>query len=661
MKLVANEPFLPRLTAAENSQMNKVMKVLRLLFLVGFAALMVLYLPKIKFENSLERWVPPASPEIAHYKKFLDEFGAENALLVAFHDPGGFKSDGVQNAMMTFWDRLQGVPGVNSVSLYPPALYRLKKLHDESLTTVIVTFTPPSHLNPNRPELLTAVRDILKSVPIESHVAGTGVLFEAINEETQRYTLVFIGLGLLFLLTLLLFILKSPKAFLMTIGVSAGGVSTLLLTAAMFGIPISMVTVILPVLVLFYGTSSSLHVLFHRGDFRKVLGPCFLAILTTAIGFLTFLPSPIPLLRDFAWLGTSGIAGGFVWAVLLFYPRQYSFQPRGDLLRIFQRFPIASRPVILFLFLGVGAAMVPGLLKVKAEIYGLDVISPSNKRVADYRFIEQRVGHYVPLEYTVETGKVKPRELNNWISAVFELEEVDGAVSYLDVSRFGDGGKSAYVSRDGGLGRVTFLIPILSTRQGLSLVNRIDALGAEKMPGVRPEVNGYVTLYAVVAEELRKAFASSLASAFGFVFLVMGLFLRNARLFFASILPNALPVLYIIGLMGWSGMTLNMATVPIGCLMLGILVDNTIHLLFWYKKNASLQEAFHEVAPGMFLTSLILVVGFSVFLFASSPPIRYFGILSIVALVTGLAGDCVLLPVLVRMVTVRGTRKSGHA
>jgi len=188
----------------------------------------------------------------------------------------------------------------------------------------------------------------------------------------------------------------------------------------------------------------------------------------------------------------------------------------------------------------------------------------------------------------------------------------------------------------------------------------VAALAAEKMPGVRPEVNGYVTLYAVVADELQRAFVSSLASAFAFVFLVLALFLRNARLFFASILPNALPVLYIIGLMGWTGLTLNMATVPIGCLMLGILVDNTIRILFWYRKNSSLRQAFDEVAPGMFLNSLILVVGFSVFLFAASPPIRYFGILSILALTTGLAGDSVLLPVLVRLVTAKGRKEAGN-
>lgn len=644
----------------EQTRLNGFMRVLRFVALAVFALLAILFFPRLKFDNSLERWVPPGSPAIAHYRTFLEEFGADTALIVVFHNAAGFESPDSQKALMAFWDRLNGLPGVTGVSTYPPPIYRLKRRPDKSLFALVATFTPPSHLNPNRPELLRTVRELLRGVPFESHLAGTGVLHEAINEETQRYTTIFIGLGLAFLAALLLFVLKSVQAFLMTVGVSAGGVMTLLISAGIFGIPLSMVTVVLPVLVLFYGTSSSLHVLFHRGDFRKVVGPCFMAILTTVIGFLTFLPSPVPLLRDFAVLGIAGIIGGFLWALLLFFPRQYAFEPRHDIVRFFQKFPVFSQWPILVVFLAAGAAMVPGILRLKADIYSLDVISPSNDRVIDHHYIEDHVCHYVPLEYTVETGRVKASELNDWISSVFKLDEVDGAVSYLNFSLFRDSGGSAYFSRDGRLGRVTFLIPVLSTERGIALVKKIDDLAARKLAGVRPSVNGYVTLYAVVAEELRKAFLSSLTLAFVLIFIAMGIYLRNTRLLLASIPPNILPIVYIVGLMGWSGLKLNMATVPIGCLMLGILVDNTLHILFWYKKTGSRREAIRETAPGMFLTSLILTVGFSVFLFASSPPIRYFGILSITALVTGLAGDCILLPVLVRMTTAASTRRAAH-
>lgn len=633
---------------------NGVMTTLRFLIATVYAVLMILYLPRLKFDNSLERWVPPSSPEIVKYKKFLEEFGSDTALLIVLHDEDGFETPEKQTKMMDLLDRLAGLPDVKNVLTYPPPLFRLKRVPEKNLFSLLVIFEPPSHLNPNRPELLKSVRELLKTVPFEWHLAGTGVLHEAINEETKKNAARFVGLGLILLTVLMLFVLRSIRAFIMTVGVAAGGVMTLLITAGIAGIRLSMVTAILPVLVLFYGTSSSLHVLFHQGDFRKVASPCFVAILTTSIGFLSFLFSPVPLLRDFSVLGMAGIAGGFFWAVLLFFPRRYAFEPPADLVRFLQKIPVFSSPYILLVFLVVAAAMVPGVLRLRADIYSLDVISPSNRWVMDHHYIENNVCPYLPLEYTVETERVKAPELNDWIAAVCELEEVAGAVSFLNYSLFRDQGGSAYFSSDGHLGRITFLIPVLSTGQGIRLVKRIDDLASRKLPGVRPEVNGYVTLYAVVAEELRKAFLSSLALAFILIFIVMGIYLRNRRLWLASILPNALPIVYIVGLMGWLGLKLNMATVPIGCLMLGILVDNTIHLLFWYKNTGSLKAALQESAPGMLLTSLILSTGFSVFLFAAAPPIRFFGILSIIALITGLAGDCILLPVLVRIVTGHG-------
>jgi predicted RND superfamily exporter protein len=63
----------------------------------------------------------------------------------------------------------------------------------------------------------------------------------------------------------------------------------------------------------------------------------------------------------------------------------------------------------------------------------------------------------------------------------------------------------------------------------------------------------------------------------------------------------------------------------------------------------------------MVMTMAILSVGFSVFLFASSPPIRYFGMLSLATLAAGLAGDGILLPVLLRMLDSKGTRRSENA
>ena len=111
-------------------------------------------------------------------------------------------------------------------------------------------------------------------------------------------------------------------------------------------------------------------------------------------------------------------------------------------------------------------------------------------------------------------------------------------------------------------------------------------------------------------------------------------------------MPNLLPILAILGVMGWFHIPLDMVTFPMGCLALGLIVDDTVHYLYWYRKSRDVQFAYEKAGPGTVITSLIYILGFSVFLFAAANPVRYFGILAITALITALFGDIVILPII---------------
>jgi len=624
-------------------------KLIRLAFVVLFLLLLIRYLPRVKFDNSLERWIPESSKVMLAYQEFLEKFKGDALLVIAFRESNDLEQGEIRRQIDDIQKQIRALPHVRNVFDWPFPLFRLKRYPSEKTYSFIVAFSPPSHLNPNRPELLEKIKNLLGKIPAESHIAGTGVIHEAINKATKRSTTFFLSVGILFLSVLLLLILKKPSAFLLTIGISLGGVCTLLLFSAVLEIPLSMISIILPVLTLFYGTANSLHILFHHGNFKKVLMPCFVATLTTCFGFLVFLADPIPVLRDFAVLAIGGILGGLLWAFILFFPQFYFFVPRGYLTKRFHSFPIPSRLYILLLFVGFLLVFIPGISNLKSEIYSLSVLSPSNQSVLDHHFIQKHVGNYIPLEFTIEIDKANEDTVDRWISSVMAFREITGVLSYLDFPSSPDPRQYGYISEDNKLGRITFLIPLLSTTQGISLVKRIDALGLKNSGKHKPEITGYVTLYASVADGLKKSFLKSLFLAFIFVFVIIFAYLRNFRLFLASLFPNIFPILAIIGMMGWLKIPLDMVTVPIGCLLLGIIVDDTIHFLYWYKKTDDLRKTFIEAGPGICFTTFILATGFAVFLISSSPPVRYFGILSITALVSALMGDFVLLPVILRL------------
>ncbi|MCK4344709.1 MAG: MMPL family transporter [Bacteroidales bacterium] len=639
--------------------MTRLFRYIRFIFILIFIILIYIYLPRIQFDNSLKRWVPAKSDEILAYQDFLDEFGGDAYIIISFNNQNNLDQIEIKKRLDIFQQKVRTFHSVEKVFKWPALFFRLKKHTDKKNITFIVTFSPPSHLNPNRPELLQKIETLLKDIPLESHVAGTGVIYKAINEQTKKSTISFLSIGLLLLSVLLLVILKKPIAFLLSIGISLGGVFTLLLCSAILNIPMSIVAVVLPVLILFYGTSISLHILFHHGDFKKVLIPLLLATGTTCIGFMVFLTGSIPLLRDFAVLAIAGIIGELVWAFIFFFPKVYFFQPRKRLLIIFQKVPIPSKlPILLIIVISL-VAMTPGIIKLKSEIYSISVLSTTNKAVLDHYFIEKNVGNYFPLEYIIDNSRVKPEEVENWISSVFKLKEIGGVLSYLSFPPFVNPREYGYISKnDDNLVRVTFLVPLLSTTKGIALVKKINALAIADFDNYTPVITGYVTLYAVIADKLNKSFQQSLILAFLLVFAIIFVYLRNIKLFLASLFPNIFPILFIIGLMGWLKIPLDMVTVPIGCLLLSIIVDDTIHFIYWYKNTGNLRSTFIEAGPGIFHTTIVLILGFSVFLISSSPPIKYFGIISITALLTALIGDFILLPIILKHIEKRDNNSS---
>ena len=639
-------------------------RVLRIGFGLIFLWLMWKAWPEVKIENSLEAWLPPSSTEMTDYQEFLADFGSDAGLILAISPPADqyAEADQLLAEQMKF---VRSLPVVNQVSAWPPPFLKLKSAPSENHISYLINFDPGSQLDPLHTRLLGQVDSLLQLLPYPSYLAGTGVFHREINLQTQRHIVLYLSIGMAILLIVLFLMVRSLKGVLLTLLVSAGGVCSMILTAYVFAIPIGMIHSILPMLILFYGTSISLHLFSHQGDFRKVLVPSLLAGITTSVGFSVFLLDEIPLLRDFALLSLGGIGGEFLWALVLFYPHTFRHQLSPGLNRLFIKVKVLRWPVFLALIGMLLLISLPGLSRLKVDIYSLNVLPKNSKAVADHHFIEQEVSSYFPLEYVVERPKVKLKAMQAWIDAVMKLDQVDGVVSFhlfpklLNPRDFGYRARSKAPRF-----RVTFLTQLLSTSQSEKLTQKIDELAGKELQGYHPHLTGNVSLYSMVANRLGKSFRQSLLIAFGLIFLIIGWYLRNFWLAGAAFLTNALPILLIIGLMGWFRIYLDMITVPIGCLMLGIVVDDTIHFLYWYHKKRELAATFHHAGPGILFTTIILVAGFGVLISSPAPPVRYFGILSVIALLGALISDLVLLPALLKKLEalnlIRSQRDGKH-
>lgn len=137
---------------------------------------------------------------------------------------------------------------------------------------------------------------------------------------------------------------------------------------------------------------------------------------------------------------------------------------------------------------------------------------------------------------------------------------------------------------------------------------------------------------------------------------------RSIHLTLVAVLPNALPVVVVFGVMGAFDVPLNSGSAMVSTIALGVALNDTIHFLMHYRRRRAagestdevLAETFAELGRPIVLTSVVNLVGFAVFLLSDFRPMVHFGLLASIAMVAALAGDLVLLPNLLKL-TDRGS------
>jgi predicted RND superfamily exporter protein len=188
---------------------------------------------------------------------------------------------------------------------------------------------------------------------------------------------------------------------------------------------------------------------------------------------------------------------------------------------------------------------------------------------------------------------------------------------------------------------------VARTREALAAFER------EAPAGTRIELEGGLVLADRFVSQLRDTQWRSFLSAFGMVAATLVFLLRGTGALVPwSILANALPVIALVGLMGWSGIGVDPANSMVGAILIGIGVDDTIHLTLRYAEarrggadvRGSLDVALHGAGEPVLVSGVVLALGFSVLLFSQWGGLVGFGLLASLGIGLLLAGDLLLLP-----------------
>ncbi|MDX1962487.1 MAG: MMPL family transporter [Pirellulales bacterium] len=176
-----------------------------------------------------------------------------------------------------------------------------------------------------------------------------------------------------------------------------------------------------------------------------------------------------------------------------------------------------------------------------------------------------------------------------------------------------------------------------------------------------PVVTGFYVLLTHLVDSLLADQWVTFAVATGGIALLLIVSFRSLRLAVIAIVPNALSIYLMLGTLGLLGLRINMGTVMIAAVSMGLSVDSSIHYLVAYNRlrrrglgvSRAILAVEQSTGQAMVLATLALVVGYSALTASQFVPTIYFGALSGLTMLGGMLGNLIVLPLLLR-VTERG-------
>ncbi len=165
-------------------------------------------------------------------------------------------------------------------------------------------------------------------------------------------------------------------------------------------------------------------------------------------------------------------------------------------------------------------------------------------------------------------------------------------------------------------------------------------------------IGGYGYVRTELANKVLSGTFISLGIALALIFILLSIIFKSASAGFLGIVPLTASVVALFGIMGISGVRLDVATALLSSVMIGVGIDYTIHFLWRYRderrQNRPPREAVINTVTttgrGIIFNALSVIVGFVVLIISSFTPIRFFGILVVVSILACLVGALLIIP-----------------
>lgn len=554
--------------------------------------------------------------------------------------------------------------------------------HDFSSSLIAIQFAPLADDAFNALNIPATLTTLLQAYPnVEVAISGTPIIKHATSTAVLN-DLSFTVPAVLGLMALILFAaFRSLRGVWMPLVTIILALIWTMAGMQAVGIPLNLITTIVPPLVMTVGLAYAMHVLTDYYNTRyesgklivkakdlipdmldKVGQPVLLAGVTTAAGFMALTLSPVPAVDQFAWASVMGIATSVLLS-LTFLPavlRLFGCPPqRAAGAKVFNRiaqrltaFNLNYRRGIIAGGLGVIAIALFGATQIEVGSDYIEDFPPEHPVRQDFNTINSQyhgansfsiiVDGYVNDSFVQPESLQALQSLQRWLNLQPEIGGSLGLVDHiqlLNASLSGDyalpedaattkqliilaGGGSlrGVVDNQFRTTRIQISSRIDNSREIAQLVTRINQRLADLPKPLAAHISGNNILLTKTVDSIASGQLWSISVALLAVLLILALLFTSIRTGLVTLLPNLLPVAVYFGALGWMGIQLGPTTSLIACIVLGIAVDDTIHYLARFNRDArdaaNEREGTYKALKGVLrpvtFTTIALVTGFLV-------------------------------------------------
>jgi predicted RND superfamily exporter protein len=214
-----------------------------------------------------------------------------------------------------------------------------------------------------------------------------------------------------------------------------------------------------------------------------------------------------------------------------------------------------------------------------------------------------------------------------------------------------------WVNRDYSDTRVFIELSDFSSREIEGIIKEVDRLVEELFPdGTGHYMSGSTYQMAAMNQYITRGLIRSILSALLMITLLMVVLFRSLKLALAAMVPNVFPGLVAGGIMGFAGVPLEFVTMTVAPMIMGLAVDDTIHLVYHLKRDlkkrgdydASIRHTFVNVGTAITETTVILCITFLVFTVSRVNSIINMGLIACFGILAAYLADIFVTPVLIR-------------